>query len=39
MYTLIVSDNGISIPQKFNFENPGTLSLQLVSVLVDPIRR
>lgn len=37
MYTLIVSDNGVSIPQKINFENPGTLGLQLVSVLVDQL--
>ena len=36
-YTLIVSDDGVSIPQKINFENPETLGLQLVNILVDQL--
>lgn len=37
IYTLTVTDNGVSIPQKVNFENPDTLGLQLVNVLVDQL--
>ena len=36
-YTLIVSDNGVGIPQKIDFENPDTLGLQLVNILVDQL--
>lgn len=36
-YILIVSDNGIGIPQDINFENSETLGLQLVSILVDQL--
>ncbi|MPM62931.1 hypothetical protein SDC9_109809 [bioreactor metagenome] len=36
-YTLIVSDNGIGIPQNIDFENPETLGLQLVNILVDQL--
>jgi PAS domain S-box-containing protein len=36
-YTLIVSDNGIGIPENIDFENPETLGLQLVNLLVDQL--
>ncbi|MCC4770447.1 hypothetical protein FXV91_09695 [Methanosarcina sp. DH2] len=36
-YTLIVSDNGIGISEKIDFENPDTLGLQLVNVLTDQL--
>lgn len=36
-YTLVVSDNGVGIPGSINFENPETLGLQLVSILVDQL--
>jgi len=36
-YTLIVSDNGTGIPENVNFENPETLGLQLVNILVDQL--
>lgn len=36
-YTLIVSDNGTGIPKSFDLENPDTLGLQLVSILVDQL--
>jgi PAS domain S-box-containing protein len=36
-YTLIVSDNGTGIPKNIDFENPDTLGLQLVSILVDQL--
>ncbi len=36
-YTLIVSDNGVGIPEKINFENSDTLGLQLVNLLVDQL--
>jgi PAS domain S-box-containing protein len=36
-YTLIVSDNGIGIPKDFDFENPDTLGLQLVNILVEQL--
>jgi PAS domain S-box-containing protein len=36
-YTLIVSDNGTGIPDNISFENPDTLGLQLVSILVDQL--
>lgn len=36
-YTLIVSDNGIGIPENVNFETPETLGLQLVNLLVDQL--
>ena len=36
-YTLIVSDNGIGIPENIDFENPETLGLQLVNILVDQL--
>lgn len=36
-YTLIVTDNGIGIPDNINLENSDTLGLQLVSILVDQL--
>jgi len=36
-YTLIVSDNGTGIPENIDLENPDTLGLQLVSILVDQL--
>ena len=36
-YTLIVSDNGTGIPENIDFENPETLGLQLVNLLVDQL--
>ncbi len=36
-YILIVSDNGIGIPENIDFENSNTLGLQLVSILVDQL--
>ncbi len=36
-YTLIVSDNGTGIPEEIDFENPKTLGLQLVNILVDQL--
>ncbi|MHC1754233.1 MAG: histidine kinase dimerization/phosphoacceptor domain -containing protein [Methanosarcina sp.] len=36
-YTLIVSDDGVGIPEKINLENSDTLGLQLVNILVDQL--
>ncbi len=36
-YTLIISDDGIGISEKIDLENPDTLGLQLVSILVDQL--
>lgn len=36
-YTLIVSDNGIGIPENIDLESTDTLGLQLVSILVDQL--
>jgi len=36
-YTLVVSDNGIGIPEDIDFENPDSLGLQLVGILVDQL--
>ncbi|MGB9927035.1 MAG: sensor histidine kinase [Methanosarcina sp.] len=36
-YTLIVSDNGVGIPEEIDFENSDTLGLQLVNILVDQL--
>lgn len=36
-FILIVSDNGVGIPENIDIENPGTLGLQLVSALVDQL--
>jgi two-component sensor histidine kinase len=36
-FILIVSDNGIGIPESVDIENPETLGLQLVSILVDQL--
>lgn len=36
-FTLIVSDNGIGISEKFNLEDSNSLGLQLVEVLVDQL--
>ena len=36
-YTLVVSDNGVGIPEEIDLENPDTLGLQLVSILVDQL--
>ncbi|WP_410509672.1 PAS domain S-box protein [Methanosarcina hadiensis] len=33
-YTLVVSDNGIGIPENIDIESPETLGLQLVNILV-----
>ena len=37
VYTLIVSDNGIGIPNEIDLENSDTLGLQLVNILVDQL--
>jgi len=36
-YTLIISDNGVGIPGKIDVENPDTLGLQLVTILVEQL--
>ncbi|WP_292372774.1 ATP-binding protein [Methanosarcina sp. UBA411] len=36
-HTLIVSDDGIGMPENIDFENPETLGLQLVNILVDQL--
>jgi PAS domain S-box-containing protein len=36
-FVLIVSDNGIGIPESIDIENPETLGLQLVGALVDQL--
>ena len=36
-YTLIVSDDGVGIPDKIGLENSNTLGLQLVNILVDQL--
>jgi PAS domain S-box-containing protein len=36
-YTLIVSDDGVGIPEKTDLENSDTLGLQLVNILVDQL--
>jgi two-component sensor histidine kinase len=36
-YTLVVSDNGIGIPENIDIEKPETLGLQLVGILVDQL--
>jgi PAS domain S-box-containing protein len=36
-FTLIVSDNGIGVPETVDIENSDTLGLQLVSILVDQL--
>ena len=36
-FALIVSDNGIGIPEDFNLEDSSSLGLQLVEVLVDQL--
>jgi len=36
-FTLIVSDNGIGIPETIDLENSDTLGLQLVSTLIDQL--
>jgi two-component sensor histidine kinase len=36
-YTLIISDDGIGIPEKIDLESSGTLGLQLVNILVDQL--
>ncbi|MDD3873613.1 MAG: PAS domain S-box protein [Methanosarcina sp.] len=36
-YTLIVSDNGVGIPENIDLESSSTLGLQLVSILVDQL--
>ncbi len=36
-YTLIVADNGIGLPEDFNFRNPDTLGLQLVNGLISQL--
>lgn len=36
-YSLIVSDNGIGVPENIDFKNPETLGLQLVTVLVNQL--
>jgi two-component sensor histidine kinase len=34
---LIVSDNGVGIPETVDFENPETLGLQLISILANQL--
>ncbi len=36
-YTLIVSDNGVGIPENIDIESSDTLGLQLVTILVDQL--
>lgn len=36
-FTLIVSDNGIGLPQNFDFKNTGSLGLQLVDDLINQL--
>lgn len=36
-HTLLVSDNGVGIPEKIDFENSDTFGLQLVNILVDQL--
>ncbi|MDQ1275713.1 MAG: hypothetical protein QG610_1288, partial [Euryarchaeota archaeon] len=36
-FTLIVSDNGTGIPEDLDLENPETLGIQLVTILVDQL--
>jgi two-component sensor histidine kinase len=36
-FILIISDNGSGFPKSINFENPGTLGLQLVKTLIEQI--
>ena len=36
-YTLIISDDGVGIPEKIDLENSDTLGLQLVNILVDQL--
>jgi PAS domain S-box-containing protein len=36
-YVLSVSDNGVGMPEGFNLENPDTLGIQLVMILVDQL--
>lgn len=36
-YTLVVSDNGVGIPENIDIENPETLGLQLVCILVNQL--
>ncbi|AKB19961.1 PAS domain S-box protein [Methanosarcina sp. WWM596] len=36
-YTLIVSDDGVGIPEKIDLENSDTLGLQLVNILVNQL--
>lgn len=36
-YTLVVSDNGVGIPETIDIKNSETLGLQLVSILVDQL--
>ncbi len=36
-YTLIVSDNGVGIPENIDLEDSDTLGLQLVNILVDQL--
>ena len=36
-YTLIISDNGIGIPDKIDIESPNTLGLQLVTILIEQL--
>jgi len=37
LYTLIVSDNGVGLPEDLDLENTGTLGLRIVRSLVDQI--
>ena len=36
-FILIVSDNGVGISESIDIENPDTLGIQLVSILVDQL--
>ncbi|WP_410509123.1 histidine kinase dimerization/phosphoacceptor domain -containing protein [Methanosarcina hadiensis] len=36
-FTLIVSDNGVGVPEDLDLENPETLGMQLITALVDQL--
>jgi len=36
-FILIVSDNGVGVPEDFDLENPETLGMQLITTLVDQL--
>ena len=38
IYTLIISDNGIGIPEDINFQNTKTLGLKLINMFVKQLK-